>query len=90
MRACQLSVKQFIEDGTNDMERRKYAETIYQWLGEAECTVDELVAISYEKSKFVLEALEKYSIETTDSNLIMHYGDAVNSLKYQFEQSLNH
>ena len=80
---CQLSIKMFIEDITNDFNQRKYAETIYEWLGLIEYSIDELCQVSYDKTVFILQALEKYKIQTTDSNLILNYGDAVGSLKYQ-------
>lgn len=81
--ACQLSIKLFIEDMTNDFAQRKYAKTIYEWLGSFEGSVDELCEFSYNKSKFILKLLKKYKINTKDSNLLLNYGDAVESLKYQ-------
>jgi hypothetical protein len=33
-----------------------------------------------------LKALEKYEINTIDSNLLLNYGDAIGSLKYQIEE----
>jgi hypothetical protein len=82
---CQLSIKLFIEDITNDFNQRKYAETIYEWLGLIECSIDELFEISYDKSVFILNALEKYEIKTKNSNILLNYGDAIGSLKYQFD-----
>ena len=82
--ACQLSLKLFIEDTTNEFTERKYAETIYEWLGLLEGTVDELCEISYDKSIFILKALEKYELNTIDSNLLLNYGNAIESLKYLF------
>lgn len=81
--ACQLSIKMFIEDLTNDFTQRKYAETIYEWLGMFDDSIDELCAVSYDKSVFILKALERYEINTRDSNLILNYGDAIGSLQYQ-------
>jgi len=81
--ACQLSIKLFIEDIKNDFTQREYAETIYEWLGLFEGSVDELCEVSYNKSVFILKALEKYEIDTRDSNLLLNYGDAISSLKYQ-------
>ena len=81
--ACQLSIKFFIEDVTNDFTQRKYAETIYEWLGLFEGSIDNLCAVAYDKSVFILKALEKYEISTLDSNLLLNYGDAISSLKYQ-------
>lgn len=83
--ACQLSIKSFIEDITNDIAQREYAETIYEWLGTTESSIDELCAVSYDKSLFILKALEKYGINTNDSNIILNYGDAIGSLKYQID-----
>jgi hypothetical protein len=83
--ACQLSIKLFIEDITNDFTQRKYAETIYEWLGLFEGSIDELCEVSYNKSAFILKALEKYQINTRDSNLLLNYGDAISSLKYQID-----
>ena len=84
--ACQLSIKLFIEDITNEFTQRKYAETIYEWLGLFEGSIDELCEASYDKSVFILKALEKYEINTIDSNLLLNYGDAIGSLKYQIEE----
>jgi hypothetical protein len=81
--ACQLSIKLFIEDITNDFTQRKYAEIIYKWLGSLEGSIDELCKYSYAKSVFILKALEKYEINTKDSNLLLNYCDAIGSLKYQ-------
>ena len=84
--ACQLSIKLFIEDITNEFTQRKYAETIYEWLGLFEGSIDKLCEASYDKSVFILKALEKYEINTIDSNLLLNYGDAIGSLKYQIEE----
>lgn len=81
--ACQLSIKLFIEDITNDFNQRKYAEIIYEWLGLFEGSIDELYEVSYGKSVFILKALEKYEINTIDYNLLLNYGEAISSLKYQ-------
>jgi len=83
--SCQLSIKLFIEDTTNDIIQHKYAETIYEWLGLIECSIDELCEISYDKSVFILKALHKYKINSNDSNKILNYGEAIDSLKYQVE-----
>lgn len=81
--ACQLSIKLFIEDITNDYNQRKYAETTYKWLGTFEGTIDELCKVSFDKSMFILKALEKYEIDTKDSNILLNYYNAIESLKYQ-------
>jgi len=81
--ACQSSIKLFIEDARNDFNQRKYAETIYEWLGLIEYSIDELCDVSYTKSVFILEALEKYEIKTENSNILLNYGYAIDSLKYQ-------
>ena len=83
MRAAQISLQLFITDTNNDVSLRKDAETIYEWLGKAECTIDELFEICCEKSNFVLDILHKYQINTTNSNLIMNYSDAIESLEFQ-------
>ena len=82
MHCCQNSIKLFIEDLTNNIVKRKYAETIYEWLGLTEVSIDELFEVSYDKSDFILEALEKYGFNITDCNLI-NYAYAIDSLKYQ-------
>jgi len=83
MRTVQISLHLFIADTNNNIYLRKYAETIYEWLGKAECTIDELFEICYKKSNFVLDVLHKYPINTIDSNLIMNYNDAIESLEFQ-------
>ena len=66
--ACRLSIKLFIEDIANE------------WLGLFEGSIDELCEVSYDKSVFILKALEKYDINTRDSNLLLNYGEAISSL----------
>ena len=83
MRAAQISLELFITDTNNDISLRKYAETIFKWLGELECTIDELFEICSEKSNFVLNVLHKYPIKSINSNLLMNYGDTVESLEFQ-------
>ena len=83
--ASQLSIKLFIEDITNDFTQRKYAETIYEWLGLFEGSIDELCGVSFDKSVFILKVLEKYGINTRNSNLLLNYGNAIGSLKYQID-----
>ena len=83
--ACQLSMKLYIEDITNDFNQRKYAEKLYEWLGLFEGSIDELCEYSYARPAFILKALEKYKINTRDSNLLLNYGDAISSLKYQID-----
>lgn len=85
--ACQYSIQLFIEDTTNPPHRIKYAKSVYEWLGLLECTIDELCEISYFKSYFILKALEKYKINTNDSNLLLNYGDAIHSLNYQINNN---
>ncbi len=86
--ACQISIKRFIEDETNDFAQRIYAETIYKWLGLLEASIDELCSISYNKSVFILKALEKYRIKSNDSNIILNYIEAMESLKYQIDMKI--
>jgi len=52
-------------------------------LGSLELTIDELFEESYEKSVFILEILKKYELNKFDSNIILNYIDAVESLTYQ-------
>lgn len=83
MRAAQISLQLFITDFNNDVSLRKYAETIYEWLGKAECTIDELFEICNERSNFILDVLHKYPINTNNSNLIMNYNEAIETLEFQ-------
>ncbi len=87
--ACQMSVKLFIEDLTNAPNEREYAEIIYEWLGTIECTIDELCEISYDKSVFILKTLKNYVIKSKDSNILLNYFEAIDSLKYQIELTNN-
>ena len=87
--ACQISIKLFIEDITNDDKQRKYAEKIYEWLGLIECSIDELFEVSYDKSLFILETLEKYEINTRDSNILLNYCDALGSLRHQIGKNIS-
>jgi hypothetical protein len=87
--ACQLSLQLFIEDTTNDIIQRNYAETIYEWLGTVETTIDELCEVSYEKSLFIFEVLKNYMKTNIDLNIIFYYGDAIGSLQYQIDYRKN-
>lgn len=85
MRAAQIALQIFIKDPANELHERQYAETIYEWLGSLEATIDELMEISIDKTSFILRALEKYSLNTIlyDSNTILNYIYAIDSLRYQ-------
>ena len=85
MRAAQIALQIFIKDPANELHERQYAETIYEWLGSLEATIDELMEISIDKTSFILRALEKYSLNSNlyDSNTILNYIYAINSLRYQ-------
>jgi len=85
MRAAQIALQLFIKDTANELHERQYAETIYEWLGSLEATIDELMEISIDKTSFILRALEKYSLNTIlyDSNTILNYIYAIDSLRYQ-------
>lgn len=86
--ACQLSIQLFIEDTTNDFIQRNYAETIYEWLGSLEASVDELCDISYDKSVFILEVLQKYMKTKLDLKIIFYYGEAIGSLQWQIKKKI--
>ena len=85
MRAAQIALQLFIKDTANELHERQYAETIYEWLGSLEATIDELMEISIDKTSFILRALEKYSLNSNlyDSNTILNYIYAIDSLRYQ-------
>lgn len=87
MRSAQIALQIFIKDPANDLQDRKYAETIYEWLGSLEATIDELMKISIDKTFFILRALKKYSLNPIlyDSNAILNYDYAIHSLKYQIQ-----
>jgi hypothetical protein len=85
--ACQECIKLYIKDKSNVL--RSYVRQIYKWLGTVECTIDELSNLSIGKTEIILRILERYKPETTDSNLLMNYGEALSSLKYQMEQYAN-
>lgn len=82
--ACQECIKLYINDKSNVL--RSYARQIYKWLGTVECTIDELSNLSIGKTEIILCILELYKPETTDSNLLMNYEEALSSLTYQLEQ----
>jgi len=83
--ACQLSLKLFIEDNKNELSLREKAELLYEWLGYSEADIDFLFELqSYEICLFMIDVLEKYPLtNTNDSNLMMQYNDAYDSLIYQ-------
>ena len=81
------NLKMLLEDTTNDFIQRKNAETIFEWLGWIECSIDELCYVSYDKSLFILKALEKYnSTKIFELNEVLYYNVALNSLKYQINK----
>jgi hypothetical protein len=84
--ACQLAVQLYIADETNEIMCRKYGEIICAWLGMVECTVDELVDLSFEKSKFILQALTKYNPIVKNPEICVEYAEAKDSLQYQITQ----
>ena len=61
-----VCTQMFIEDITNDFNQRKYAETIYEWLGLIEYSIDELCQVSYDKTVFIMTAND---IEKVDNSL---------------------
>jgi hypothetical protein len=87
MRSAQIALQIFIKDPENDLQDRKYAETMYEWIGSLEVTIDELMKISIDKTFFILRALEKYSLSPIiyDSNTILNYIYAIDSLRYQIK-----
>ncbi len=84
--ACQQSVQLFI-DATEDLNEREYATKVLHFLGSFEGSVDDLCEYSYFYANFIYEALLKYPLITSDSYLLWNYGDALDSLKYQLEQT---
>ena len=81
--ACQVSIVLFIERCNPT-----YTETLYEWLGLVECSIDELCEKSYDRSLFILKTLEKYKMNTRDSNLLLNYGDAMmGSLQFQIKMA---
>lgn len=81
--ACQLSIKLFIEDMTNDIIQRKYAEEIYKWLGNITNPIEDLSFVSYNKSLFILVVLQKYEVDRKDVNIFEDYLLALKSLLFQ-------
>lgn len=88
MRAAQIALQLFIKDTANELHERQYAETIYEWLGSLEDTIDKLMEISIDKTLFILRALEKYSLNSNlyDYNIILNYIYAIDSLRYQIQR----
>lgn len=83
MYACQLSLKLYIEDATNEVVRRKYAERIYEWLGTLECSIDDLCQLSVSKTNFILYVLQKYNPIVLSLEVAVNYSYAIDSLKSQ-------
>lgn len=87
MCAGQYALEMFVQDHENSMSDCYDAFILYGWLGSLEATIDELVDLSPWASEFILGALKKYGpILTEDSNYLMSYGDAVDSLQYQLDR----
>ena len=79
----QISLQMSANDMSNDINKRKYANELVEWIGNIEVSIDELFEFSYVKSNFILDTLEKYEIKSTNSNILMNYSDAIESLRYQ-------
>jgi hypothetical protein len=84
--AAQCALKCFAEDEENFVNDRCDAVVLFAWLGSLEATIDELVNLSPWASELILESMEKYKPARNDSNFLMSFGDAIDSLKYQLEQ----
>lgn len=87
MYAAQRALKDLVNDPSNSVSDRCDAFVLYAWLGSLEVTIDELVDLSPWASEFILEGMKKYGQSpSTDSNYLLNFGDAVESLKYQLER----
>eukprot|EP00981_Chlorochromonas_danica_P011977 scaffold4358_cov177-Ochromonas_danica.AAC.31 len=87
MNACQRALKDLVNDLNNPASDRCDALVLYAWLGCLEATVDELVGLSPWASEFILEGMKKYGQGPfTDSNILLNFIDAKESLKYQLER----
>ncbi|RYE37565.1 MAG: hypothetical protein EOP48_28520 [Sphingobacteriales bacterium] len=87
MYAGQRALKGLANDPSNSASDRCDALVLYAWLGSLEATIDELVDLSPWASEFILEGMKKYGQgQSTDSNYLLNFGDAVESLKYQLER----
>ena len=61
-------------------------QTIVGEMETGDISIDELFNVtSYKKASFILEIMEKYNIinAKTDSNTIINYMDAIDSLRFQ-------
>jgi hypothetical protein len=89
MYVAQLALKCFAEDANNTSGDCYNAFRVFVWIGSLEASIDELVRISPWASKFILSALWKYETKLPfESNIILNFGDAVNSLQYQLRDDL--
>jgi hypothetical protein len=87
MYAGQYALKSFASDQRNSGSDCRDAFLLYAWLGSLEATIDELVDLSPWASEFILEAMKKYDLALpNDSNFLLHYGEAVDSLQYQLQK----
>jgi hypothetical protein len=81
--AVQCCLRLFIEDTNNPVKERKHAMSLYSWIGTSDISIDEIYDVSYHNANFILEIMEKYILNTKDSNLIINYGNAIDSLRFQ-------
>lgn len=87
MYAGQRALKDLANDPSNLASECCDALVLYAWLGSLEATIDELVDLSPWAGEFILEGMKKYGKgSSTDSNYLLNFGDAVDSLKYQLER----
>jgi hypothetical protein len=87
MCAGQYALKSFVNDSKNSISDCCDALMLSAWLGSLEATIDELVDLSPLASEFILEAMKKCDLGLpNDSNFLINFGDAVDSLQYQLEK----
>jgi hypothetical protein len=87
MYAGQCALKDLVNDPNNSVSDCCDAFVLYAWLGSLEATIDELVDLSPWAGEFILEGMEKYGPgPPTDSNFLLNFGNAVDSLKYQLKR----
>jgi hypothetical protein len=86
--AAQKALRLYAEDKNNTIRDRDYAKDLYIWLGESDTDIDGLMEIAYDYGLFILNALENIKPEQAntlynDSNLLLNYISALESLRYQ-------
>jgi len=80
----QSALKCFANDKKKSISERCNAMILYDWIGHIDATINELITQSPSACDFILKCLREYQNDLPkNSNFVMNFGYAVESLEYQ-------